>query len=984
MEGVLPLTVLGGLIGGFLYSAASNKKKERFEDIVNKSVAKALGPKQAQYIRDAATRYNPLMNMINPYDNPLVSKATTAEAVEQSKDIREAIRTASSKPSEPSLNIKLNSVNDININTGAGGIEIENAKRCEEIKTADNCDAFDDPNFKTNCGLCFEDGRDSLGNPSIGGLFVLEDDILNAEDAARRMGTKKVNYKPTIGKCKPGSFAVTKEQCIKLKNQIECRRLQDFNTPGCSQCFEDGKFIYVDQEIERIYPTLFLVGEGNFEISLSGTTEKQTGQLSETPTKLVLGDMEEGDVLLLRVYTEKEGVTVKVAGYLEGTTLSGTIRMDIIRMIQIDLESNAAPVMGGMVDIDSTSYTYINPKKVRISDPGRPVKFKYDKKMNLKIINTYTFLNPNDEDDAIAKCPSTPYITKKTSAEILENGPCFKKGSGPGTYSQECLQSQWENIGCEPSGEGYPDTDAKATALMTGKDGKPLTLAALTRRIINAYEISSTGREKGERLPIPKWDEESRFCTGRSIKSPCDIDNKENGPLSVDCLNYIYKNEGARDGIPGGLGPTYTNTLGTTSLDPKYPQYCTPNGTAAPTNQNGEPNSEVIDTINNKYKGVDNVKTFYNNIHKRANDNSLKDSERQEAIQQCYGLDFTPLPTMEDKTDTLMTPMCVPETIVPVIQNPQRGMNRKQVTVNDEWTITFSLILNAVMSSWTSILQISSNGEDNAGFGARVPGIYVVPNTTQLMVSIMRTESNQEFQFRSNNIPIFQEVEINLSYKNNTVTLKITGALDQTISQPYNGKMYKGGAQFMAPSIYHVPFRGTVKNLSYCSNNIVTSSVLDLPSGRTKTPFNSVGTNQPFNLPMIGGFGGGYSQRACPGNSYITEIYGGTGAVIDRIGARCSDGTDLGAAGGGGGGGYSIRSDQGFNQAIVYGGPMWGLPGGVVSGMSYQKGYQGVGSAGQPGTYGSALQDCGEAKIVGLRTNSGALVDKLGFTCKKV
>jgi hypothetical protein len=986
MEGVLPLTVLGGLIGGFLYSAASKKTKERFEDLVNQSVASALGPKQAQYIRDAASRYNPLMNMVNPYDNPLIAKATVAEADEESRFIQEAVQVPSSTPNDPSFQTKVKSVIDTKINTGSGGIGIETVKKCEEIKTADSCDAFDDPDFKKNCGLCFDEGRDSLGNPAIGGLFVLQDDNLSAQEAARRMGTRKVNYKPTIGKCKPQHFAVTKEQCIKLKNQIDCRRMQDFYTPGCSQCFEDSKFNYVDDEIVRIYPTLYLVGEGNFAISLSGTSEKQSGALSETPTKLVLGDMNEGDILLLQVSTEKEGVTPRVAGFLEGTTLSGNVRIDIFRMIQIDLETNSAPSMNGMVDIEDTTYTYISPKKVKLPKTyaNQPTRFSFGKKMNLKILNTYTFLDPTDGDEAIEKCPNAPYITDAKSAEVLESGPCFKKGSGPGKFSQECLQAQWENVGCETTGEGYPNTDAKAAALMTGPDGKPLSLAKLTRRIINAYEISSTGREKGVRVTIPKWDEESRFCTGRSIKSPCDIDDKENGPLSTDCLEYIYQNKGAVDGIPGGIGPTYQNSLGTTSLDPKNPQYCTPNGTAAPTNQNGDANYQVIDTINNNHKGVRNVRNFYNNIHMRANDNSLKDSERQEAVQQCYGLNFNPLPTMEDKTNTLVAPMCVPETIVAVMQNPSRGVNRKQVMINDEWSITFGLKLNAVMSTWTNILQISSNGEDHQGFGARVPGIYVIPNSTGLLVSVMQTESNWEQWIRTSDIPLLQEVQVNLSYKNNLLTLNITGATNIHVIHRIPEKLYKGMAQFMAPSIYHVPFRGTVTNLSFCSNNVATSSVLDVPSGRKKTPFNPVGTNQPFDLPMYGGGGGFHTRRTCPGNSYITEFYGGVGDVIDRIGARCSDGTNLGAAGGGGGGPFSVRSDQGFNQAFITNRPYWRLPGGVVAGVEFQREYQRVAGPGHAGTNRSPVYDCGEAKMIGFRANTGGLVDKLGFTCKKV
>jgi len=49
-------------------------------------------------------------------------------------------------------------------------------------------------------------------------------------------------------------------------------------------------------------------------------------------------------------------------------------------------------------------------------------------------------------------------------------------------------------------------------------------------------------------------------------------------------------------------------------------------------------------------------------------------------------------------------------------------------------------------------------------------------------------------------------------------------------------------------------------------------------------------------------------------NSYITNFYGGAGNVIDRLCAKCANGTDLGCLGVSGGGNiYDFKSEEGFN-----------------------------------------------------------------------
>ena len=51
----------------------------------------------------------------------------------------------------------------------------------------------------------------------------------------------------------------------------------------------------------------------------------------------------------------------------------------------------------------------------------------------------------------------------------------------------------------------------------------------------------------------------------------------------------------------------------------------------------------------------------------------------------------------------------------------------------------------------------------------------------------------------------------------------------------------------------------------------------------------------------MGGDGGMPFTAKCPNGEYISQWYGASGSVIERIGAKCSDGTILGPYGGLGG-----------------------------------------------------------------------------------
>lgn len=625
MEGLLPLAVLIGASGSLLaYTRASRRAqrgREGYEDIVNPAVEKAFGGAHANYVRKGAEKYNPIMNLVNPKDNVLLPpNYSSSEANTTQQLIRRALVGAEAKATPLSRDLVPTKQEDILLNKDSQGSGLKAIMNCEKVKSSD-CGAFDDSNFALNCGVCVEGGRDSNGNTTLGGLFISEDDRLNAEAAAKRMGSRVVNYTPTVGKCDPNRFVTSKKQCTRLKAQLDCQKKQNFDVPGCSQCYQDGVFHYVDAEVPRNEATLIVSGTGSLTVKVVGSAEPVKDYVLNGGTqKIELANLMEGTIVELEIGDE----SAELAGYLVGTTPGGEFRADIIRLVQRDAVTGSRPRVAGFRDINGESYTVMRPAQAKDS-------------MKLLLLIPFTFLAP-DEQEAL-DCGSAPYVAKSDSAKFLESSPCYKRGSGPGKYNLECLQQTFESVGCTAEGSGYPSTQDRANKLMVNGFGQTLTIAQIADRIYTSFIAATTGKTKqGQALSTEAWNNESQFCLGKTITSPCDIVDPR-GQISTDCLSYLWQNTGGTD-KKSSLGPTYGNGVSTTSLNTKgQAMYCTPNGSMAPVNKSGVVNPAAVAAARGK-GSIANIKTFYDGIHKRANDNTLDDEERKEAIQQCYGIDL--------------------------------------------------------------------------------------------------------------------------------------------------------------------------------------------------------------------------------------------------------------------------------------------------------------------------------------------------------
>jgi hypothetical protein len=133
---------------------------------------------------------------------------------------------------------------DINLplESGVSGIA-KKIKLCEAVTTA-QCSAFDNADFKTDCGICLDIGTNSKNTPATGGLVLLTDEKEYAK--SNTSGNFVPEYKPTVGSCPAGRFVATKSECLKVQAQINCEKNANYDLANCSQCYSDTTYSIVD------------------------------------------------------------------------------------------------------------------------------------------------------------------------------------------------------------------------------------------------------------------------------------------------------------------------------------------------------------------------------------------------------------------------------------------------------------------------------------------------------------------------------------------------------------------------------------------------------------------------------------------------------------------------------------------------------------------------------------------------------------------
>lgn len=177
------------------------------------------------------------------------------------------------------------------------------------------------------------------------------------------------------------------------------------------------------------------------------------------------------------------------------------------------------------------------------------------------------------------------------------------------------------------------------------------------------------------------------------------------------------------------------------------------------------------------------------------------------------------------------------------------------------------------------------------------------------------------------------------------------------------------------------------------THDVTTDALTATPSASSSTP--AAQTNSSNMTRFIktfkqshettadccGGNGGGPHELICPSGSFVTDFHGNASWVVNNLGLKCSDDkkTHWGAMGGNGFGGtsFSVSSASGFRRLGV-------RTGSQVDKIQFYDDNNALklavgGDGGKPYDL-----DCGkDAKIVGLKLRTGAMVDRIQLVCGK-
>lgn len=565
------------------------------------------------YVQNSKDKYNELTTTINLLDPAVPINPDTNNA------FKIALSNIDANPTSTSFN--LTGKNDYTLPDNMSNT-FQQAKSCETSNTT--CSAFDDPTFAANCGMSFDKKSiDASGKPHIGGLFVSPTDRQQQMDrAANVLSTGSAPYdpykvyQPTLGKATPGTFALTKDQCLIVKEKVDCASKQTFNSPNCTQCYTSQNFARVGPETGRIPSILYLFGSGNVTVSSQNNTIMlpENKLDSNNPTTVSIPADAEGTVF--SVITQPNNNNPYIAGFIQGETPRGTFKLDLFNLVEGDLATKAKPKINGSITV--------NGFRCLTMVPGTG-----QTQISLACIIPFSFLSMYDGD--ALTCDNGPIITKAASATFLESDPCFGKANKPGDYKLECLQTRWIELGGTPQGTGYPSNQASADAIQKNANGTPLDIDTIVDNLAPKMTTAFTGKDSnGKNLSITDWNTVSMFATGTPINTPCDGPNKDNGPLTQECLEYLYMNQG----IKSHIGPTYS--LSSVSMASMKGQdtpntYCQPGTSIDPSTPTGLKFGQNLG-------GINAVKQTYDQINRLANDNTLNNQTRADAVEKCYGV----------------------------------------------------------------------------------------------------------------------------------------------------------------------------------------------------------------------------------------------------------------------------------------------------------------------------------------------------------
>jgi hypothetical protein len=214
-------------------------------------------------------------------------------------------------------------------------------------------------------------------------------------------------------------------------------------------------------------------------------------------------------------------------------------------------------------------------------------------------------------------CAAGPMVFTEIGAGIMGANSCYDaKGKfNPSVY---CLTKLFEAVGGTSAGTLYPDTPAKALALVVNGSLDATVDALNNRASIAMYGVDNNGAPSG----FEAQKKAAVDMMGLILSNPCDGPTSAEGPHSEICLDYLWRTSG--NTTP--LGP---------NVDPaSIPYaYCSANGEAAPLKS-----VAGLQTANDQ-GGVQSVRSYFSSLFNRSQDSSDYDAQA-EAMKACYGVNL--------------------------------------------------------------------------------------------------------------------------------------------------------------------------------------------------------------------------------------------------------------------------------------------------------------------------------------------------------
>jgi hypothetical protein len=586
-------------------------------------------------------------------------------------------------------------------------------KKCEAVKTAD-CNAFDDPAFNKDCGICLDIGTNNEGKSATGGLVLISDDKKYLGAKPIPAGNLIRDYDPTVGTCPAKRMVSNKAECLRMVDQIKCEKNTTYGSPnGCSQCYDaDGNYLVLQPDsTSKVSGTLYVVGSGNFVMNDIRRTLSKTrplvitisntdgfGSANITVEGIPVPEPYDngrtyaiGDMIIFNtgIYRMREGVgaagysparqgdklwelkgalsdyempsTPFIAGYLAspdatGSSDTGYFNIDFYRLVLNDAETGRKPRVTKTIKVNGVDVT-------RMEAGYRKTR------MSLATRYPFVFADPMSQEATV--CVSSPFVTKQAASEFLQSDPCYAKGSKAGNYNVECLQATFLANGCTEQGKAYPKA-ATDTSALNYSEGNAQSISEIADKVYAMAVATSTGVDaNGTKLSVEDWSAASVFCTGKAITSPCDVPEKNTGPLPKECIVYLWDNQGQNKEVGSTYETSLVNMASSLFSSGNVQRFCTRSGTLSPKNMDGTNNVANINFWTKK-GGIGAVKAAMALVHSVANNQAPpEDPEKALAIKQCYGINASSRPTF---TSSYITDNTVGVNTSPVTSGPPRTM----------------------------------------------------------------------------------------------------------------------------------------------------------------------------------------------------------------------------------------------------------------------------------------------------------------------